>query len=138
MQVFLVRHRDVFDYTHEAKPEPVKPIKTGLTRGPRGDFVMSADLAASLTAAHRRIGPTITLMESGVKVSARAVEIIAGPFEVRDEPSDEPRYPKMTRSIVATPRGEIAWSNAAASYLLPNGSKSHCLSQAIRTTLEIA
>jgi hypothetical protein len=63
------------------------------------------------------------------------VEVVAGPFPMRSEPGDHPRYPGMTRSIVETPRGEIAWSNLRGAYVLPGGGESASLAGALCTVL---
>jgi hypothetical protein len=79
--------------------------------------------------------PTINLRESRVEVPAHAVEVVAGPFPIRTESSDDPNYPKMNRSVITTPKGEVAWSNAASAYVLPSGERMTCLSAAIATTI---
>lgn len=120
-QIYLIRHNGRLDCTRSVKPEPPQKIKPGLKSSMDGDWVMSAGEAARRTALLAPIGSTIELCAAGVKVSAFTVEVVAGPFEIRPAPSDDPARPRMMSRIIVTPSGDIRWSIARATYLLPDG-----------------
>lgn len=136
--IYLVRSNGRIDYTYSATPEPVRAIKPGRKGGPQGDWIMSKKHADHLTAMLKMVGPTIALRESLIKVPAYEVEIVAGPFVAREEPSDNPDYPQMTRTVVETGAGEVAWSNNEGRYILPDGRACSSLAAALSLALDLS
>lgn len=135
--VYLVKRDGRIDYTTTITPEYPRTVKAGITAGIDGDFLVSRSRAAELNSQLRAVGPTITLCEAGVKVSAHTVECLAGPFPMRSEPSDSPEFPKMTRTVITTPNGEVCWSNLRSTHVLPDGRTCDSLAGALAMTMDV-
>jgi len=134
--IYLVSHAGRLDYTTTEIGNPVEPVRV-IKKGhkfPEGEVINETDRARRnewLAA----VGPTISLMEAHVKVSAHDVSILGGPWTIESGPGDDPAYPAMTGSIIQVGGKKVRWSNLHACYLIDEAKHGACLSMALKTAL---